>query len=185
MRIADGFIRRYVSQVFPAWERENDRPGARWRLNFQGSEEELRFITYMPPHLGVGGLHEMTLAVRGSSDEQQIIVRRNLVHPELDREQLPEDERVLIDHVLLGQFAYFGSAEKNSPPQWQETWQAMAQLPSLIRLRITTRDAGSWPDLVIPLRADSVRFGRSVRRAVAGSGERAVDTRAAPAAQIR
>ena len=182
MRIADGFIRRYVSQAFPAWEREEERTGARRNLQFEGSENQLRFVAVMPPHLGVGGLHEVILTVHENAEEQRLTVRRALVHPEFDREELAEDERVLIDGVLRAQFAYFGSVEKESSPQWHETWRGMARFPSLVRLRVTTRDAGSWPDLVIPLRADSVRIRRP---AVAGNRARPAATRSAPTAPNR
>ena len=174
MRIADGFVRRYISQVYPAWERDNDRPGAPRRLNFEGTPEELRFTTSMPAHLGVGGLHEVTLAVSGGAEERQLTVRLKPVHPELDREQLAEEERVLIDGVLLAQFAYFGSRGRTDAAQWRDAWEEMPRLPSLVRLRVTTRDAQRWPDLVIPLHADAVRFGQTRRRLVSDDrvGER-------------
>jgi len=60
------------------------------------------------------------------------------------------------DQVLLHgadslRIDYFGAAQPNEPPQWQEAWSKRATPPQLVRIRLTfgPRDRRVWPDLII------------------------------------
>src|SRR5215469_8559933 len=81
----------------------------------------------------------------------------------IPRGGLPEEAATLQPSVLLQkvasvEFAYFGVAEANHPPEWQDHWSDRTDLPQMIRLRITLADGWQGPDLIVaPRTADAMQ----------------------------
>ncbi|TFH50539.1 MAG: prepilin-type N-terminal cleavage/methylation domain-containing protein, partial [Lysobacterales bacterium] len=168
LRLAGSFIRRHVTQAFPLAVSKSNA----WRLWFQGDRQRLVFVTAMPAHLGQGGMYEMTLAVDKLDDSASLMVSRRLLHPDAAAGQPGVDDqpRPLVENLESAEFAFFGANGDDGPETWQKSWQDRQRLPRLVRVRLRSRLAGEWPEIVISLPTDAIRYQRTV--ASGGPGQR-------------
>lgn len=167
LRLASSFIRRHAAEAFPLAVSESRA----WRLWFHGEPERLVFITAMPAYLGQGGMYEMTLRIDQAGDASSLTVARRLLHPDAETGRPGVDDRArpLVEDLESATFDYFGTSEKDGVPSWHRSWVNQQRMPRLVRLRLASRRAGTWPDVVIHLPADAIRYQRSV--APRGPGE--------------
>lgn len=174
LRLAGAFVRRHAAQAFPLAISENRA----WRLWFTGEPERLVFITAMPAYLGQGGMYQMTLEIEDADEDRKLTVARRLLHPDADSGKPGVDDRPrpLAVGLESATFDYFGVSSDESVASWHRSWVDQQRLPELVRLRLTSRQLGPWPDVVIRLPTDAIRYQRTV--ASAGPG-------AAGGAQVR
>lgn len=76
-------------------------------------------------------------------------------------------DRTLIGDLQDADFAFFGAARPGEPARWHAVWGNAAQLPALIRMRLTRRE-GDPVDLVVATTIDASREAR-VRIVVGGA----------------
>ncbi len=167
LRLAGSFIRRHAAQAFPLAISRNNA----WRLWFEGDTKRVVFVTAMPAYLGEGGMYEMTLSVEEHDDASVLMVSRRLLHPDAESGQPGVDDqpRPLIGDLVSARFDFFGAASPDSEPSWQRRWEAKQRLPNLVRLRLSSKLAGEWPDIIVRLPTDAVRYQRTA--APGGPGE--------------
>jgi general secretion pathway protein J len=160
LRLAGSFIRRHAAQAFPLAISE----GNAWRVWFHGAPERLVFITAMPAYLGQGGMYEMTLELDEREDSTALMVSRRLLHPDSEpgRPGVEDQARPLIEDLISARFAFYGAPAQDIAKGWYDRWDVDQRLPSLVRLRLQSKTAGDWPELVIRLPTDAVRYQRSV-----------------------
>lgn len=160
LRLAGAFIRRHAAQAFPLAVSNNNA----WQLWFKGEARGLVFVTAMPTYLGEGGMYEMTLAVDEHDDGAALMVSRRLLHPDAEAGQPGVDDqpRALASDLESVRFEYFGADGEDDDPSWHTRWQGRQRLPKLVRVRIASRLAGEWPEIVVALPADAVRYQRTV-----------------------
>jgi general secretion pathway protein J len=143
--VTHGFLRRQLGAAWPLWDEEAGDGGA---VLFEGEADSLRFVAFLPEHLGGGEMHLLVLR------EERGPLRRDLV---LDWEPLraelaPPHTAVLLEDVAEVRFAFRGLRElETAAPPWRERWRDMSALPELVRLsvRFPDGDRRSFPDLVI------------------------------------
>ena len=58
-------------------------------------------------------------------------------------------ETKLIGHVRAVEFAYFGAAGEEKTASWHKQWQGQRSLPELIRIRVSSDESVSWPELIL------------------------------------
>jgi general secretion pathway protein J len=160
LRLAGSFIRRHAAEAFPLAISESRA----WRLWFQGEPERLVFITAMPAYLGQGGMYEMTLQVDDTEEGATLTVSRRLLHPDAEtgRPGIDDRPRPLVEGLESATFDFFGTSAEEGVASWHRTWVDQQHLPQLVRLRLVSRRAGAWPDMVIHLPSDAVRYQRTV-----------------------
>jgi hypothetical protein len=56
---------------------------------------------------------------------------------------------ILIAGVDSVSFAYFGSVNDFSEPQWTDTWPYPGRVPQMVRVRVKTDDGAPLPDMVV------------------------------------
>ena len=168
LRLAGSFIRRHAAQALPLAISEKSA----WRMWFHGDPERLVFVTAMPAHLGQGGMYEMILELAEREDGSALMVSRRLLHPDSEpgRPGVEDQPRPLVENLNGARFAFYGAPAKDVAQAWYDRWDAKQRLPSLVRLRLDSKTAGEWPELVIRLRADAVRYQRSVAPGSPGQG---------------
>jgi general secretion pathway protein J len=161
IRLVDGFIRRQLTKAYPVLTRVQN---SGWQLQFEGTENGVRFITDMPLHLGLGGLYEVGLTVTEEGEERKMMFTRQLFHPDRRGTSVDDDidETVLIDDLVGAEFGYFGATQENLQSKWHPTWDSMPRLPTLVRVRTTSQAVGEWPELIVRLRVDGPRYESTV-----------------------
>ncbi len=160
LRLAGSFVRRQAAQAFPlAISADNA-----WRLWFEGEPERLVFVTAMPAYLGQGGMYEMTLKVEEQEEGATLTVSRRLLHPDAERGRPGVDDRArpLVENLENAQFAFFGATGDDGEESWQTRWAGRQRLPRLVRLRMRSRVTGDWPEIIIGLPSDVIRYQRTV-----------------------
>jgi general secretion pathway protein J len=177
LRLAGSFIRRHAAQAFPLAISEKNA----WRMWFHGEPHRLVFVTAMPAYLGQGGMYEMTLELDEREDGAALMVSRRLLHPDSEpgRPGVEDQPRPLVEDLNGARFAFYGAQAKDLPRAWHDRWDARQRLPDLVRLRLDSKTAGEWPELVIRLPADAVRYQRSV--APGSPGQQTLQGRLLPA----
>ncbi len=167
LRLAGSFIRKHTTQAFPLAISKSNA----WRLWFDGEARGLVFVTTMPTYLGQGGMYEMTLKVDQQDDGASLVVSRRLLHPDAEpgRPGVSDLARPLLENLESAQFAYFGATGEDGEESWHTSWQGRQRLPRLVRLRINSKLAGDWPEMVFRLPTDAVRYQRTV--AAGGPGQ--------------
>lgn len=160
LRLAGTFVRRHVAQALPLAISRNNA----WHLWFQGDGERLVFVTPMPAYLGQGGMYEMTLSVEEQDDAAVLMVARRLLHPDADpdRPGVDDQPRALVGDLESVRFDFFGADSEDVDASWHRRWEGMQHLPRLVRLQLTSHVAGAWPEILIPLPTDAIRYQRSV-----------------------
>jgi len=146
--LAYGVLRRQLAgaESVPV---KQQQPGPN-TVDFDGSSDSLNFIESPPAFLALGGLYRMQLAfVRGGRGG-----RLTLGWTRLDESETPEGgaPSTLIDNLASAEFSYFGALEADQAPEWQQSWQGIDHLPTLVRLRIAFADGQRLPDLIVALR---------------------------------
>ncbi len=160
LRLAGSFVRRHVAQAFPL---ATSKSGA-WSVWFEGQPGRLVFVTAMPAHLGQGGMYEMTLQVDEQDDAAVLSVSRRLLHPDAEpgKPGVDDQARPLVADLESAAFSFFGVLGENSEESWQTSWQGRERLPRLVRLRLTSKSVGEWPEMIVRVPSDAIRYQRTV-----------------------
>jgi general secretion pathway protein J len=148
-RIGENFLRRELTETFPM----------RWKdpttvkVAFAGETQSLRFASSRPAGISAGGLSLVSVQV----EEDPVKRGRNLVM----RRAMPDDAAkdfkpldsaepsILLAGVDSVAFAYFGSVNDFSEPQWTDTWPYPSRVPQMVRVRVKTDDGALLPDMVV------------------------------------
>lgn len=172
LRLARGTLQRLLLQARGLTKSVGDRYTG---VLFLGNGEQLEFVTPLSDYVGTPGLYLVRLFARGGG-AGGLYLERWLLHPGVlaGGGQVPPWEPLAPSHARGGEtegaiqavygvtrlleavdgfeFAYFGSPDGNSPPQWYADWLEARRMPLLVRLRLGQPVEG-WPDLTIPLAA--------------------------------
>ena len=171
LEAVQGFIRRALTGAYPLLTTGDD--DAKRKMTFTGGAEAVAFTALMPAHFGVGGFYTITLAVEDGAVDRRLVFRRQLFQSGAEESSPPpaagadeEKEKVLLEGILKAEFSYFGIADNDERPSWQDEWQDQKSLPDLVRLSVTfaDRDEGAWPDLVVAPRISAATAPTSSRR---------------------
>lgn len=174
LRLADGFLRRTLSQTRPATATYD---GQIVQI-FAGESERLEWSAPLSEHVGLSGLYILRLQLESAGEARTLILTRWLLHPEIleGGSEVPpwepmteQDETALSDlradldtadgafgrarlleDVSRFELAYYGLADGDSEPDWHEEWLGQTRQPNLVRIRLETTEQ-SWPDLVLAL----------------------------------
>ena len=128
-------------------------------MSFDGQPDAVSFVAIPPAYLALGGYHRLHVMTEGSGPNRRMIVEWQ----QIPRGAWPADAATLQPSVLLDKvgsvaFGYFGVAEANHPPEWQDHWTDRTDLPQMIRLRVTLADGWQGPDLIVaPRSADAIQ----------------------------
>jgi len=139
-------LRRMIGDVYPMYVTDAAGP----RIDFDGAKDALSFLARAPASANTGGRYRFKLSVERHVGEDNLVLSGM---PELAREP---DTRMGTRTVLLRDvdhvdFSYFGRLVGERNPQWTDIWSKQNEVPALVRVRVAfrSRDARSWPDLVV------------------------------------
>ncbi len=153
MRMAQGFLRRNISQARAVFVRQDDR----LQILFQGDSTSLQFVAPAPVQQQVlASLYLYSLRfVIGDSGKGEMQVTYMNYYP--DRTSFDADEFeesfVLIEDVTGVEIYYFGQENDEDQARWMTQWGREDGMPNLIRFRISQADGDDeWPELIIPIK---------------------------------
>ncbi|MGH7036278.1 MAG: type II secretion system protein GspJ [Stellaceae bacterium] len=127
------------------------QPGTlRSPIAFTGEPDRLSFVAVPPDHVALGGFQLLRVALQGQGQVRRLVVSWKQIKREAAAaEPAMLRPSILLDGVRSVEFAYFGVADRNRPPQWLDHWTGRATLPQLVRLRIAMADHRRVPDLIV------------------------------------
>ena len=145
----------------------------RWLLQFEGSPDSLRFVSEFPRYVANGGVHSVHLEAVTRGGIKHLMLNWRPLHAGDDAE--PQDDAVLVQNFSHMKISYFGAVDRNALPRWRDNWKRLAHMPQLVRIEITTAEGASWPELIIPLKVDAVRFYKNPNRTPDNSNDAGPD----------
>lgn len=162
VRVAQEFIRRQIRNAL-ALPYIVDKSTGETRT-FEGDGEVLRFVAPMPGYLSRGGAYLQTLELRAArGGGRELVFAHELLNgydPDKPREA-ERDPVVLIEDIRSGGFEYRGLDESGKLGDWEDAWDEPGAQPVLVRLRLrmNERSGYTWPDIVVPVLANSANAG--------------------------
>lgn len=152
MRVTHALLKRQLASALPL---ATSRSGG-WTLVFEGGPEEMLFISELPGYVSGGGVHYVSLEIVESGRGKDLLLKWRPLHA-LDANVEP-DSVVIARDLERARLSYFGTPGRNAQPAWEETWKDARSLPQLVKLEVTAPEGKAWPDLVVPLEVNAVRF---------------------------
>jgi general secretion pathway protein J len=147
-----GWLRRMIVRAVPAYATADP---ANPSILFAGEPETLMLVAPQPATQGNGPLAVQRLLMGPSRGAPGLFVRWQLNAPQ--GSPPPARDDLLLDHVAMLRFGYFGPGGPGQPAGWQDRWVNRDRLPDLIRISITRDRKGlrPWPDLIVATRVTS------------------------------
>jgi general secretion pathway protein J len=146
------FLRRQISRMILPEGRQGGASGA----VMLGAPREIRFLSILPPELGVGGIGHFRLYLEPEADNGRLALDWALYRP--DGLVVPSDaaerSRALLSGVRDIRIGYYGAVRDGEEPSWRDAWPSPDRLPSLITLELAFAgsDRRMWPALSVALR---------------------------------
>lgn len=129
MRSVQTLLRGAIERACPRQIGSTAKP----QLDFAGDTDQLRLLAPAPRAMGGANCARLTFRVRPDGSQWRLALDIN------------DGETDLLRHAQQITFSYLSAAG------WQDGWGGQAELPRLVRLRVTFAkgDARSWPELFI------------------------------------
>lgn len=158
IRLIQAFLRRQIQSARPvSWT--GTGPNRRKIFTaFDGAQNAVSFIGFMPPAAGRAGLHQVRIQRRGGN----LVLIKRITSGERQRFDFSRnaDQTVLLSGISRLRFGYFGASARDAEPRWHDKWTSLARLPELVKIDVDFVDSGpgAWPQLVAqPMIASAVR----------------------------
>jgi general secretion pathway protein J len=149
-RIAENFLRREVSEVFPLrWKDANFL-----KFAFEGERDHVHFVSSRAAGVALGGLSLVGIELEPGAEPRSprnLVMRRTMADDDAnDFAPLADGQKsILIAGVDSVEFAYFGSENDFTEPAWIDAWKWPARMPQMIRLRVRTANGDALPEVVV------------------------------------
>ena len=150
-RIGENFLRRELTELFPM----------RWKdpmtlkYAFEGARDHLRFVSSRPAGVSEGGLSLVGVEVeQGADPRSRNLVMRRAMPDDAAKDFGPLDQSkptILLEDVDAVSFAYFGSENDFTDPQWYDTWTFEGHIPQLVRISMRSSDGALLPTMTVHL----------------------------------
>ena len=135
----------------------------RQRFSFEGSENQLQFVSAMPASAGRLGLQLFTMSLQQAEkgEGSDLLVDIKPFFPKNEDEEWQNEEVVILKNVRNLQFAYFGVDEetqdkdKEEAFSWQGEWLERQTLPKLVSIDIELSNGQIWPQIVVALKVNT------------------------------
>lgn len=146
---AQHVLRRLMTEAEPVLVLGAD---GRLAIAFEGEARSLSLMAAVP--VAEGRLSAVSVII----DSSKLVAVTAPVEPSAHRQSAPLEDgapTLLLDGILSGGFAYWGSDPPESEPRWHERWSGSQALPQAIRLRLTLDRGRHWPDVIAAPRMEA------------------------------
>jgi len=122
----------------------------------------MRYVAPLPGYLGRLGpqLQQLRLVADGHGG-MRLEWSLALLPPDGSPPRPLGDSQVLIDHLQHGSFSYSGTDAKGQSVPWSAAWADGRMLPQLVSIKLQPLGTITWPQLDVPIRANSAVMGQS------------------------
>jgi general secretion pathway protein J len=143
--LVQNFLRRAIEDAYPFFLTGAATHG---HVEFEGTANSLRLLSSTAHALGKGGRSRWSLAVSRDHKRVDLLI---IATPELAGDLSRTARKILLPNVQAVELSYFGKARSEREPVWRQQWTRQAQLPQLVRIRVSfpPGDTRTWPELVI------------------------------------
>jgi len=122
---------------------------------FIGEPNKLGFVSSFVPQGQYGGLWRYQIELdssEGAAESNALVLTQQLVRPASQATGRPL-RTVVVNKVRALSVRYFGAENKDSAPQWQDTWRHSYRLPHLVSVDVTfaRADGRQWTPLIVAL----------------------------------
>lgn len=152
-RLALSFIRRVAGEAMPMLG--VNAQGV--RLLFRGADAALQFVSGLPAHHAGSGIYLLKLM----AEDGELLLKYTPLSrdkPVFEEDIFVGAEQIsLLENIAAIDLEYFGRDTPDAEPAWHHEWDNEAFLPVLIRLKLIADAPGSWPPLLIAVRARAVQ----------------------------
>jgi general secretion pathway protein J len=146
LRAVQGFMRSQITAAMPiAYQFSPETGEAKF---FTLSATKLEFVANMPGYLSRGGPYLQTLELVPGEGGQRLLFQHQMLSSE---GALPAEREavVLFDGIAEASFDARTIDPNAKASPWQPRWEASAQLPPMVRLRLRFADGSRrWPEFV-------------------------------------
>ena len=122
---------------------------------FLGEPGKVRFVSSFVPQGQYGGLwrYEIALDASGSGARSSALVLTQQLMRPASSTAPPPLHTVVLKEVRALSVRYFGAEDKDSAPQWQDTWRHPYRLPRLVSVNVAfVRSEGrQWTPMIVAL----------------------------------
>jgi general secretion pathway protein J len=141
-------LRQLLAEARPGLESAGRADPAR---AFAGEPDKVGFVSSFVPKGQYGGLWRYEIALAGEGGASALVLTQQLIRPG------PAATAPLRTVVITGidalRFRYFGAADRDGAPMWQDGWHEPSRLPRLVAVDVTfaRADGRQWSPLVVAL----------------------------------
>ncbi len=150
IRFALDYMRRQLSRALPVAIPVDGR----WKVWFEGTPHQVRFLVRAPRHVGLHGFYEAVIFHNMEVKPPRIDLKMRRIDKETAHGAF---QKTLLEGVPKVGFEYFGRPDGGDEAVWSPQWREIWSLPRLVRVRIGSDTTGEWPELTVRLPADVVR----------------------------
>ena len=116
----------------------------------------MSFVSELPAYIAGGGTHVVDLYVREAAKAKELVFQWRPLFA-FDAAASTE-ETVAAQGLAEAKFEYYGVYKRSTLSAWRDDWSGTQSLPRLIRISARKINGDVWPDLVVALEIDGVRF---------------------------
>ncbi|MDR2016861.1 MAG: prepilin-type N-terminal cleavage/methylation domain-containing protein [Burkholderiales bacterium] len=153
IRLVEDFLRAQWENAHPLRQRKM----LEYPLIFEGSRDQLIYVSALPPRVLGGGLWAWRLHVVREGQHGKLVLENTI--PDTGSQaklNFSADKRsVLADRVKSVTFQYYGITGETTiktMPKWSNAWDDSQRLPQIIRMDVTLEDGSQWPTLYVEMR---------------------------------
>ncbi|MGD0961808.1 MAG: prepilin-type N-terminal cleavage/methylation domain-containing protein [Methylomonas sp.] len=148
------FLRQHLTSIRPLMtqlSQQSIQNGESPQPIFLGQPQSIRFAGVLPQSSGRKGLQIFEIAA-SPDDPSKVMVT---LYPYQSSQYPTVDKEVLLDHVQVIAFAYYGRTNANNGAGWTTNWVNNERPPDLIKVTILLDDYSYWPDMLFPVKINA------------------------------
>lgn len=146
------FFQHHLSTAKPLW---NDFADENEEYSFQGSKQEVQFVSSFPASAKKSGLQLFKVKMLHEGDNQYLQVSITPFFPAAEGEEWHKEEVTLLQHVSNFTLNYYFQDDSQPEGIWQEDWLGQDALPKLVKIKIERDDGSFWPEMTFALKNEA------------------------------
>lgn len=146
------FFQHHLSTAKPLW---NDFTNDNEEYSFQGSKQDVQFVSSFPASAKKSGLQLFKIKMLQEGDNQYLQVSITPFFPVAEGDEWHTEEVTLLQHVRNFALSYYLQDDSQPEGIWQDDWLGQDMLPNLVKIKIERDDGSFWPEMIFALKNEA------------------------------